>query len=132
MKKDFIPDHKSLGDDFDSKANKVKREAYKANHTKEQKIEVYTKWQEFMKEILANVSFFEYFESHFEWHRKSCVITKSNWTKENKEVVRFSHPPLENITIKYQGFEVVATPFRKPSNEDKPVKMVIEQNNYTN
>ena len=85
-----------------------------------------------MKEILANVSFFEYFESHFEWYKKSCVITKTNWTKKNKEVVRSSHPPLENITIKYQGFEVVATPFRKLSNEDKPVKKVIEQNNYTN
>ena len=35
MKKDFIPDHKFLGNDFDSEANKVKREAYKANHTKE-------------------------------------------------------------------------------------------------
>ena len=132
MKKDFIPDHKSLGDDFDSKANKVKREAYKANHTKEQKIEVYTKWKECMKEISSNVPFFEYFENHFEWHRKSCVITKTNWTKENKELVCSSHPPLENITIKYQGFELVATPFRKPSSEDKLVKQDIEQNNYNN
>ena len=82
MKKDFIPDHKSLGDDFDSKANKVKREAYKANHTKEQKMEVYTKWQEFMKEISANIPFFEYFENHFEWHRKSYVIT----TKKEKKI----------------------------------------------
>ena len=131
MKKDFIPNHKSLGDDFDSETNKVKREAYKANHTKEQKI-VYTKWQEFMNEISANVPFFEYFENHFKWHGKSCVITKTNWTKENKEVVRSSLPPLENITIKHQGFEVVDTPFRKPSSEDKPVKKVIEQNNYTN
>ena len=101
MKQDFTPDHKSLGDDFDSETNKVKREAYKANHTKEQKIEVYTKWQEFMKEISTNVHFFEYFENHFEWHKKSCVITKKKWTKENKEVVRSSHPPLENITIKH-------------------------------
>ena len=67
--------------------------------------------------------------------KKSCVITKKNWTKENKEVVRSSHPPppsQENITIKNQGFEVVATPFKRPSSEDKPVKKVIEQNNYTN
>ena len=64
--------------------------------------------------------------------KKSCVITKTNWTKENKELVRSSHPPLENITIKHQGFEVVATPFKRPSSEDKPVKKVIEQNNYTN
>ena len=82
MKKDFIPDHKSLGDDFDSKANKVKREAYKANHTKEQKMEVYTKWQEFMNEISVNIPFFEYFENHFEWHRKSYVIT----TKKEKKI----------------------------------------------
>ena len=40
MKKDFTPNHKSLGDDFDSETNKAKREAYKANHTKEPKIEV--------------------------------------------------------------------------------------------
>ena len=85
-----------------------------------------------MKEISANVPFFEYFENHFEWHRKSCVITKTNWTQENKEVVHSSHPPLENITIKHQDFEVVTTPFRRPSSEDKPVKKVMEQNNYTN
>ena len=64
--------------------------------------------------------------------KKSCVITKTNWTKENKEVVRPSHPPLENIIIKHQRFEVLATPFKKPSSEEKPVKKVIEQNNYTN
>ena len=54
-----------------------------------------------------------------------------NWTKENKEVVRSSHSPRE---YKHQpsSFEVVATPFKRPSSEDKPVKKVIEQNNYTN
>ena len=55
-----------------------------------------------------------------------------NWTKENKEVVQSSHPPLENITIKHQGFDVVATPLRKPTSEDKPIKKILEQNNYTN
>ena len=85
-----------------------------------------------MKEISSNVHFFEYFENHFEWHKKSCVLTKTSWTKENKDVGRSSHPPLENITIKHQGHEVVTTPFRFPSNEEKPVKKVIEQNIYTN
>ena len=47
-------------------------------------------------------------------------------------MTRSSHPPLENITIKHQGFEVVATPCRRPSSEDKLVKKVMEQNNYTN
>ena len=48
---------------------------------------MYTKWKKFMKEISGNIPFFAYFENHFEWHRKSCVITKTNRTKENKEVV---------------------------------------------
>ena len=45
---------------------------------------------------------------------------------------RSSHPSLETITIKHQGFEVVATLFKRPSSEDKQVKKVMEQNNYTN
>ena len=31
-----------------------------------------------MKEISSNVHFFEYFENHFKWHKKSYVITKTN------------------------------------------------------
>jgi len=40
-----------------------------------------------------------------------CHHQNKTGPKKNKEVVRSSHPPLENITIKHQGFEVVATPF---------------------
>ena len=96
IRKEFTLDLVALGKEFDSEGNRVKREAYRANHTREQKIEVFEKWKEFMKEIYSNVLFFEYFENHFEWHKKSCVITKTNWTTEdnkgNKKVIRFSHP----------------------------------------
>ena len=133
IKKDFTPDLVALGKEFDSNKNRVKREAYRANHTKEQTVEVLEKWQEFMKGISSNVPFFEYFGNHFKWHKRSCVITKTNWTKEdNKEVVRYSHPPLENITFKHQGQDLVASPFKFPTSDEKPVKKVIEQNNYTN
>ena len=100
IKKDFKPDLVALGKEFDSKRNKVKREAYRANHTKEQKVEVFEKWQEFMKEISNNVHFFEYFENHFKWHKKSYAITKINWTKEEtKEVVRSNLPLLEKNNL---------------------------------
>ena len=82
LKKDFKPDLVALGKEFSFERNKVKREAYRANHTKEQKVKVFEKWQEFMKEISSNVPLFEYFENHFEWYKKSCVITKSNWNKK--------------------------------------------------
>ena len=133
IKKDFTPDLVALEKEFDFKENKVKREAYRANHTKKQKVEVLEKWKEFMKEISSNVPFFEYFENHFEWHKWSCVITKTNWTKEDsKEVVRSSHPPLENITFKHRGQDLVTFPFKFPTSDEKPVKKVIKLNNYTN
>ena len=118
IKKEFTLDLVALGTEFDLEKNRVKREAYKANHTRDQKKEVLAKWTKFMKEISSNVLFFEYFENHFEWHKKSCVVTKTNWTKEEtKEVVRSSHPPLEKITFKHKKIDVVASPFQHPKSK---------------
>ena len=118
IKKEFTLDLVALGKEFDLEKNRVKREAYKANHTRDQKKEVLAKWTKFMKEISSNVPFFEYFENHFEWHKKSCVVTKTNWTKEEtKEVVRSSHPPLEKITFKHKKTDVVASPFQHPKSK---------------
>ena len=95
-----------------------------------------------MKEISSNVPFFEYFENHFEWHKKSCVITNTNWkllpnkdaTSSSKpEIVRSSHPPQEAILFNHRGSEnIVASPFKFATPEEKVIKKVIEQNNYTN
>ena len=90
-----------------------------------------------MKEISSNVPFFEYFKNHFEWHKKSCVITKTNWTIEDtkgvKKVVRSSHPPQEAILFNHRGSEnIIASPFKYATPKEKVVKKVIEQNNYTN
>ena len=87
IKKDFTLDLVALGKEFDLEKNRLKREAYRANHTQDQKKEVLAKWKEFMKGISSNVPFFEYFENHFEWHKKSCVITKTNWMKEETKEV---------------------------------------------
>ena len=63
----------------------------------------------------------------------SCVVTKTNWTKEEtKEVVRSSHPTLEKITFKHKKTDVVASPFQHPTSEEAIVSKVIAQNNYTN
>ena len=75
IRKEFTPDMDALGKEFDLEKNRVKREAYRANHTREQKVEVLEKWKAFMKEISSNVPFSEYFENHFKWHKKFCVIT---------------------------------------------------------
>ena len=133
IKKEFTPDLVALGKEFDLEKNRVKRQAYKANHTHDQKKEVLEKWKEFMKEISSNVPFFEYFENHLEWHKKSCVVTKTNWTKEDtKEVVRSSHPPLDKINFKHKKVDVVASPFQLPTSEEVVFSKVIALNNYTN
>ena len=133
IKKEFTLDMAALGKEFDLEKNRVKREAYRANHTREQKKEVLAKWREFMKEISSNVPFFEYFENHFEWHKKNCVVIKTNWTKEDpKEVVQSSHPPLDKITFKHKKTDVVASPFQHPTSEEVVVSKVIAQNNHTN
>ena len=133
IKKEFTSDMAALGKEFDLEKNRVKREAYRANHTRDQKKEVLAKWKEFMKETSSNVPFFEYFENHFEWHKQSCVVTKTNWTKEDtKEVVRSSHPPLDKITFKHKKADVVASPFQHPTSEEVVVNKFIAQNNYTN
>ena len=68
--KEFVPDMDMLEKEFNSEQNRVRREAYRANHTKEQKIEVLEKWKLFMKEVKTDYPFFEYFEKHFKWKKK--------------------------------------------------------------
>ena len=50
LKKDFTPDLVALGKEFESEENRLKREAYRANHTLEQKKQVLESWKEFMKD----------------------------------------------------------------------------------
>ena len=68
-----------LGKEFNSEKNRVKREAYRANHTKEQKIEILKKWKIFMKEVKTDYPFFEYFEKHF---KKSKPLSKDMPTRK--------------------------------------------------
>ena len=63
---------------------------------------------------------------------------KPNTTSEKKIVS--THPPLEEIKIKAQGVEIIASPFKHiSSNEDenrgtklKDIKGIQQQNNFTN
>ena len=76
LTKEFVPDMDMLEKEFNSEKNRVKREAYRANHTKEQKVEVLEKWKSFMREVKADYPFFEYFEKHFNWQKRNSVKTK--------------------------------------------------------
>ena len=61
------------------------------------------------------------------------VIKKSNFVKEDKTIVRSTHPPLETVLISCQDQkrEVKASPF-KIIDDQTPIISIIEQNNFTN
>ena len=60
------------------------------------------------------------------------VIKKSNFVKEDKTIVRSSHPPLETVVlVNCKGTEVKASPF-KIVDEQTPLHSIIEQTNFTN
>ena len=59
------------------------------------------------------------------------VIKKSNFVKEDKTVVRSSHPPLEKVLITCKKTEVKTSPL-KIADDQTPIISIIEQNNITN
>ncbi|KAK9996670.1 hypothetical protein SO802_021356 [Lithocarpus litseifolius] len=93
LRKAFELDMDALGKEFDLEKKRVKREAYRANHTREQKVKVLNAWKEFMKEVSDNIPFFEYFENYFSWHRKTCKkVTQVEDRIDNKVILQPENP----------------------------------------
>ena len=59
------------------------------------------------------------------------VIKKSNFVKEDKTIVRSTHPPLETVLITCKKTDVKASPF-KIVDDQIPIISIIEQNNFKN
>ena len=92
-----------------------------------------------------NISMFTYFDIYAANNQINYPFTEinmfqkewiSNTTSERKVVS--THPPLEEIKIKAQGVEIIASPF-KTINEDetrsiklRDIKGIQQQNNFTN
>ena len=116
--------------------NRNKRKYYQSNFSQSEKDHVKRKWLEKMNQLKKHILFFDFLENHYVLKDKVSkqhlnVITKSNFVKEDKTIVRSNHPPLETILITCQKTEVKASPF-KIADADTPVFSIIEQNNFTN
>ena len=59
------------------------------------------------------------------------MIKKPNFVKEDKTIVRSSHPPLETILITTKKTDVKASPFKIVDDQTSIVSL-IGQNNFTN
>ena len=89
-----------------------------------------------MNQLRKHILFFDFLENYYvseEEVSKSHlnVIKKSNFVKEDKTIIRSSHPPLETILVNCKGTEVKASPF-KIADDKTPGPSIIEQNNFTN
>ena len=104
-------------------------------------------WYQTMETMEMNIPMFTYFDIYaannqikypFEKINMFQKEWKSNISSDKKIVS--THPPLEEIKIKAQGVEIVASPFKHiSSNEDenrmtklKDIKGIQQQNNFTN
>ena len=88
-----------------------------------------------MNQLKKNILFFDFLENHYvlkdEVSKQHLnVIKKSNFVKEDKTIVRPSHPPLETVLITCQNNQdrktnVKASPF-KIADDQTPIISIIE------
>ena len=89
-----------------------------------------------MHKLKKHILFFDFLENYYvpkdEVSKNHLnVIKKSNFVKEDKTIVRSTHPPLETVLITCQKAEVKASPF-KIADDQTLIISLIEQNNFTN
>ena len=118
-----------------------KRKYFQISFTQFEKNHVKIKWLEKMNQLRNHILFFDSLENHYvskdEVSKQHLnFIKRSNFVKEDKIIVRSSHPPLEIVLITCQNnqnqkTEVNASPF-KIANAQTPIISIIEQNNFTN
>ena len=115
--------------------------------TTEQRENFRSQWYQTMETMEMNIPMFTYFDIYAANNQIKYPFAKINmfqkeWksnTTSNKKIVS-THPPLEEIKIKVQGVEIIASPFKHiSSNEDenrgtklKDIKGIQQQNNFTN
>ena len=82
--------------------NKIKY--FQNTFAQSEKDRVKRKWLEKMNQLKKHILFFDFLENYYvpkdEVSKNHVnVIEKSNFVKEDKTIVRSSHPPLETVLI---------------------------------
>ena len=105
-----------------------------------------SQWYQTMENMEMNIPMFTYFDIYAANNKIKYPFAKINmfqkeWksnTISEKKIVS-THPPLEEIKIKAQGVEIIASPFKTTSNEDenrmtklKDIRSIQQQNNFSN
>jgi hypothetical protein len=122
VSKDFFSqiDWPALQKDFSSKKNRDLRHAYRARFSERERDLIKVQWTRKMIESQKHILFFDFLQKHFPSDNVLNVV-KKNFVKEDKTVVKSSHPPLANILIDCNGVTVKGSPFK--STTDVPLKV---------
>jgi hypothetical protein len=78
-----------------------------------------------------HILFFDFLQKYFPLDNVLNVV-KKNFVKEDKTIVKSSHPPLTNILIDYNKVSVKGSPFKSTTDVSPENRMIIEQNNFIN
>jgi hypothetical protein len=84
-----------------------------------------------MIESQKHILFFDCLERYYS-PANALNVVKRNFVKEDKTIVKSSHPHLENILIECKGVTVKASPFKITDGVHLKNKKIIEQNNFVN
>jgi hypothetical protein len=122
-----------LQKDFSSKENQVLRHDYCARFSERERDLIKVQWTEKMIESQKHILFFDFLQKHFSSELDNTLnAVKKKFVKEDKTIVKSSHPPLENILIDCNGFSVKGSPFKSPDDSQEETRKIIEQNNFVN
>ena len=143
----FEIDKEYLRNEAKSQEHVEKGKWFFSKLTQEQREKFRNQWYQTMETMEMNIPMFTYFDIYAANNQIKYPFAKINmfqkeWksnTTSEKKVVS-THPPLEELKIKAQGVEVIASPFKHiSSNEDenrgtklKDIKGIQQQNNFTN
>ena len=128
----------ALFNEFKSVKNKDKRKTYQTTFDQKEKDRVKRKWKEKMNQLQKHILFFDFLENHFVSKNNLNTVRKSNFVKEDKTIVRSSHPPLDAVIINCKGTEINASPFKivEVIDTNAPISTetnkIIVQKNFVN
>jgi cell division protein FtsB len=133
ISKDFFSliDWPALQKDYSSKKNKDLRHAYLARFSEKERDFIKVQWARKMIKSQKHILFFDFLQKYFPFDNALNVV-KKNFVKEDKTVVKSSHPPLTNILIDYNKDSVKGSPFKSTTDVSPENRMIIEQNNFIN
>ena len=143
----FEIDKEYLRNEAKSQEHIEKSKWFFSKLTNEQRENFRNQWYQTMETMEMNIPMFAYFDiyatnNQIKYPFEKINIFQKEWkpnTPSEKNIVS-THPPLEEIKIKAQGVEIIASPFKHiSSNEDenrgtklKYIKGIQQQNNFTN